>query len=366
MKINSAVNIEQIENDYHITINLVDICQHDLLISYINDLKEFIVKHDIFIIYQKIYRNCNPEIAKIIEENLQWDQQINAPITFALSYDSPYETSAIGVHLYGKNKSEIINIKTSKSNDCAYIQYDSGGMNYLYGYHIFDRPEEGFNQLNLKLIEHNYKASDIVRTWFYLNNILTEYQSFNQARNHFFALNKISYKVDSKDLPASTCIGGKTCYGKSVIMIAAAHCDNKLLTKQRVYNNMQNEAEGNNYLYQPSFSRAMMLLGYNRKELQISGTASIGTDGQTKFLNNPYKQIELTLRNIINILDEVGMQMCDIVESNVYIKSKQYYSIFIDICKQLKISFPYVCVISDVCRDDLLFEIDGIAKIKKG
>jgi len=151
------------------------------------------------------------------------------------------------------------------------------------------------------------------------------------------------------------------------MMLVAMNSEKKLFSKQRIYNDMQNEAEGNNYLYQPAFSRGMLVSNDMEYEFQLSGTASVGKDGQTKFEGNPKKQIELTLKNIMNILDSVGMQMSNIVESNVFIKSKKYYAVFIDICMQLEIDFPYVCIVGDVCRRDLLFEIDGIAKkIKKG
>ena len=367
MKINSAVNVKQTGVNYHITICFDQKYDDALMISYINDLKEYVKKNNIIFIYQKIFKICETAAVSVIENNLCWDQQTFAPITFTLFYEELYETPIIGVHLFGVNKRQMSAIELVKNSDSSFVHYNSQGIDYLYGYHKFSCPKDGFRQLQSILDEMNCSVSNIVRTWFYLNNILTEYPSFNQARNQFFKQNEISFATDSKDLPASTCIGGKTHCDNSAMMLVAMHSKDKFFSKQRIYNNMQNEAEGNDYLYQPAFSRAMMVSNGAEYELQISGTASVGKDGKTEFEGNSYKQIGLTLKNITNILDSVGMQISDIVESNVFVKSKEYYDIFLDICGQLKIEFPHVCVIGDVCRGDLLFEIDGIArKIMKG
>ena len=367
MKINSAVSVKQTGNNYYITLYFDQIYDDELMLIYIKDLKEYVQKNDIYLIYQKIYKTCDAATTSIIEENLCWDQQTFSPITLTLFYEALYKTPIIGANLFGVNKKQMSEIKLAKNSDSSFIHYNSLGINYLFGYHMFNSPKDGFKLLQTTLNEMNYNASDIVRTWFYLNNIFTEYSDFNQARNQFFIQNDISFEINSKDLPASTCIAGKTYCDNSAMMLVAMNSEKKLFSKQRIYNDMQNEAEGNNYLYQPAFSRGMLVSNDMEYEFQLSGTASVGKDGQTKFEGNPKKQIELTLKNIMNILDSVGMQMSNIVESNVFIKSKKYYAVFIDICMQLEIDFPYVCIVGDVCRRDLLFEIDGIAKkIKKG
>jgi len=51
----------------------------------------------------------------------------------------------------------------------------------------------------------------------------------------------------------------------------------------------------------------------------------------------------------------------------VFVKRPEHAAVFQEMARERGLEeFPAVCVVADVCRDDLLFEIDGEAAINRG
>ena len=108
-------------------------------------------------------------------------------------------------------------------------------------------------------------------------------------------------------------------------------------TIKRVYNKFQNEAEGKNYLFKPTFSRALLIEDQYLAELQVSGTASINETGETVYLDDPYQQIKKTLINVGNLLEQANLNFGDFCESTCFFKKIEYYEHFSEAVKDLKI-----------------------------
>ncbi len=223
-----------------------------------------------------------------------------------------------------------------------------------------------FSNIKRKILSSNFKPTDLVRNWIYLNHIYSNYVEFNQARNNFFTENNIQYTANSNDLPASTCIEGRSSEN-SIVSIDCLLVDKSLSepTIQRVYSNLQNEPDGVTYENKPSFARAVALKYQDRIELQISGTASIDNHGITVYENDPKKQIRTTLLSVLHLLEQFGMGFSDFCLSTVFLKSADYYQIYKEVLEELHISeFSVSFVQTNVCRNNLLCEIDGVC-IKK-
>jgi enamine deaminase RidA (YjgF/YER057c/UK114 family) len=219
-----------------------------------------------------------------------------------------------------------------------------------------------FSNIKRKIISSNFKPTDLVRTWIYLNHIFSNYVEFNEARNKFFTENNIHYTANSNNLPASTGIEGRSSEN-SIVSIDCLLVDKSLSepTIQRVYSNLQNEPDGVTYENKPSFARAVALKYQNRIELQISGTASIDNHGITVYENDPKNQIRTTLLSILHLLEQFGIGFSDFCFSTVFFKSANYYQIYKEVLKELDISeFSVSFVQTNVCRENLLFEIDGV------
>lgn len=213
------------------------------------------------------------------------------------------------------------------------------------------------------IVEQGFTPGDIVRTWFYLAEIERDYQQFNDARREFFTQNQIAFTPDANELPASTGIQGRSAEGG--LVTADVFCIDKSESRRsfrRISSNLQSEPDGLTYQYKPTFSRGMLVSGGGHEMLHVSGTASINEVGATLHPGDPAAQIRLTLKVVTALLEQNGFGIEDLCQVTYFFKDGEVYSHFEEVRRELgyqDITGP--CVIADVCRDDLLFEMDGIA-----
>lgn len=215
-----------------------------------------------------------------------------------------------------------------------------------------EQAREVFELAKKSLEENGFSFSDTVRTWIYLDHLLEWYDDFNAVRTAFFNENDVFEKM----VPASTGIGAANSQGAAMIMdvLAMQPLDDKL-TIQSVVSPLQNPALD----YKSSFSRAVELAYPTHRSLLISGTASIDPDGKTVHLDDPEKQIRLTMEVVRQILKSRGMSWRDLFRGIAYFKNMDWLPIYRTIAEEMSIpNFPLAVSHADVCRHDLLFEIE--------
>jgi len=91
----------------------------------------------------------------------------------------------------------------------------------------------------------------------------------------------------------------------------------------------------------------------------ISGTASIDAEGNTTHIGNAPKQIEATIDNVRAVMEQMHCPEDKLVQVIAYCKDWDVERVFNSYKKQMQ--WPWVTVICDICRDDLLFEIEAAA-----
>jgi enamine deaminase RidA (YjgF/YER057c/UK114 family) len=193
--------------------------------------------------------------------------------------------------------------------------------------------------------------SSTIRTWLYAADILSWYDKLNRARNDFFTEHSIYDKV----VPASTGIGAENSLGQSLaIHLLAVSPKNDDILIQPAKSPLQSSAMD----YKSSFSRGIQVLAPDHHRLLISGTASIDKAGKTVFIDDAPAQVELTMRVVQGILNEAGMDWSDVVSSLVYFKHRKNFSLLDDYCRDHGILLPHIKLHADVCRDNLLFEVE--------
>ena len=229
---------------------------------------------------------------------------------------------------------------------------------------IFSVPQEEqaysvLENMEKALKQEGIDISNVVRTWFYNNNILDWYDDFNIARNRFFKERGIFDKL----LPASTGAGGKNISGSALIASAiAVKAKKDGIVIQEVPSPQQCPAKE----YGSSFSRAIGISTPGYRTVFISGTASIEANGKTLYAGNIDKQIEFTMKAIDSILLSRQMSHSDIMRSIAYFKHPKEALAFEKYFKKFdKPAIPALITQSDICRNDLLFEIevDAVSKI---
>lgn len=212
--------------------------------------------------------------------------------------------------------------------------------------------ERFFESAVVALTQAGFSFGDIARTWFYNDEILAWYDDFNRVRTAFYAKQKFT----SGSLPASTAVRGRNPRGAALTFGAWAVVPKAAGTVvQEVASPLQCPAPA----YGSSFSRATEILLAGAKYLLVSGTASIEPGGKTVWQGDAAKQIALTMEVVEAILRPRGMGFDDVTRATAYFKHPQDVMVFRNWQAKRGLSaMPVVPVHCDICRDDLLFEIE--------
>jgi enamine deaminase RidA (YjgF/YER057c/UK114 family) len=100
-----------------------------------------------------------------------------------------------------------------------------------------------------------------------------------------------------------------------------------------------------------------------RERLFISGTASIAQSGASTWPGNAARQIDHTMWVIEALLESRGMTFSDVDRASAYFKNGADLGLFVVWLREHAIEgLPYIPMQCDVCRDDLLFELEVDAK----
>ena len=111
--------------------------------------------------------------------------------------------------------------------------------------------------------------------------------------------------------------------------------------------------------YGSSFSRAVELETSTHRRLYISGTASIEPGGATAHVGDVERQLDLTMDVVHGILTSRHMDWADVVRGVAYFKHHRDLPAFAGHVRAKGLPpMPIALVHADVCRDDLLFEIE--------
>lgn len=200
---------------------------------------------------------------------------------------------------------------------------------------------------------------DVARTWLYMDDILDWYDPFNRARDAFFR----SRRVYDGLIPASTGIGSANLYGAAFTACAiAVKPKTDAVYVIPVDSPLQCAARD----YGSSFSRAVEIGTPEYRSLLISGTASIEPGGATAFVDDVPKQIQLTLDVVEGILKARDMDWSNTTRAVMYLKKPEYLADWNAWLKKNHLeNLPLINIVADVCRDDLLveLELDAIKKV---
>lgn len=209
-----------------------------------------------------------------------------------------------------------------------------------------------FESMESALLKANMDFSNVIRTWFYNDDLLDWYGSFNKTRDDFFREKNIFREL----VPASTGIGGPNPSGSALV-------SGLLAVEPKTDNTnafmVPSPLQGSALDYGSSFSRAVELTTRDQRRLYISGTASIDPDGETQHLDDMDAQVDLTMRVVGAILESRDMEWSDVVRGIAYIRENSDAPSYTQYCTAKGLSsLPVVVVNNIVCRDDLLFEIE--------
>ncbi|MGO9587071.1 MAG: RidA family protein [Limisphaerales bacterium] len=216
-----------------------------------------------------------------------------------------------------------------------------------------EQAREVFEKLQTGLAAAGMTMKDIVRTWFYLDDMLSWYGDFNRVRNDVFARNELR----PPNLPASTGVGGRNPMGAALAAAAWAIRLHDEAAKVMHFAPSPEQCPASSY--GSAFSRAVEMGCAGFRRLLISGTASIARDGKTEHIGDTRAQIERSMQVVGAILESRRMTFADAAFATAFFKHPADSPLFADwLARHGLQSMPVVSTNCDICRDNLLFEIE--------
>jgi enamine deaminase RidA (YjgF/YER057c/UK114 family) len=224
-----------------------------------------------------------------------------------------------------------------------------------------DRPlQRLFADADAALGAHGLGFRDVARTWIYVADLLGSYPALNRVRTSFFGALGIDGTASGGAFPASTGIQGTGGLDEACTMdlLATEGCAFAPLARTH--------RQGEAFAYGSAFSRAATLDYGGGRTLFVSGTASIDERGRSRHEGDAEAQILETLLALAALLDDAGAPLADVASATVFVKRREVHDAFVRARRLLGLaSFPYVPMLADVCRPELLFEIEALVSLPK-
>ena len=217
-----------------------------------------------------------------------------------------------------------------------------------------------FNEYNMQLIEEGCTLeANCIRTWFFVNDVDLNYGGVVRARNQFFFTQGLTVHTH---FIASTGIGGR-------------QQDPNVLSQMDNYAIAGVKKEQIHYLYAPthlnrtsdygvSFERGTYVDYADRRQVFISGTASINNKGEVMYPKDIVKQTHRMWENVEALLAEAECTFDEVGEMVVYLRDTADYDLVKEMYEERFPGKPYVIVHAPVCRPGWLIEMECMA-VKK-
>jgi len=348
-----------------------------------------IVKFSIFI-------NSTNNISYIQKKNeiitLLKNRKNTIPISPSIIGQPPQDNKQIAMEVFIYEKRDI-NTKIIKKEYAGinYVLIDSsfnkelyvGGITTSNNFNsVYHQSKEVFHIMHKILEIEEMEFSDVVRQWNFIENILQispngvgpkqNYQIFNDVRTEFY--NRSNYK---NGYPAATGIG-MSSGGVILEFIAVTNSETNSIIPLKnprqidahQYTNKVLVGAGREIKATPKFERAKVLVAENCHKVFISGTAAILGENTIND-NNVETQTEITIDNIDSLISSQNMNTHGILMYGktakeyirVYVKDEKEIPKVKQVCQKRWGNIQALYLVSDICRDDLLVEIEGIGRI---
>ena len=262
------------------------------------------------------------------------------------------------------NKPEVVSLNETRCGRIlrvpgrAYLSLSS--ISDPQGKQVATHAQTMMEKAESALIKFGADFLSVPRTWMWLKDILSWYDEFNQVRNEFFTKRGLIGAGTRQSMPASTGIGLGPADGGDCAMDLMAVLEPVDCTKYLQAGGKQHSALD----YGSAFSRASKTVTPAGPTVFVSGTASIDADGATTHIDDAAGQINTTIENVRAVLSDMKCIDEDVVQVIAYCKTTEVERVFNSSFRDT-LAWPWITVICDICREDLLFEIEATAMPKK-
>jgi enamine deaminase RidA (YjgF/YER057c/UK114 family) len=303
---------------------------------------------------------------------------------------SPEEGSEVVLELICSRVAREKKVRYKSVNGLIYCVVDHGEFRVLHATGLTGDPgdsiqrsaEKAFEQARIILGAEGLSFGHIVRQWNYVEDIsrvedpvanVQHYQVFNDVRSRFYGEGDFS-----NGYPAATGIGMST---GGVVIGFIAVSDSEKVKVRSVRNPRQVDAHSYSKdvlvgkstgvmaeKCTPKFERGKMVILGERTHVYVSGTASIIGE-KTMHPGDVERQTITTIENIQSLFarenqDQLGLnvnfQEIRFSHLRVYVKHRNDIPAVKTICESRLNCESSLYLESDICREELLVEIEGI------
>lgn len=247
---------------------------------------------------------------------------------------------------------------------------------------VYDRTMDALAEMKRCLAQAGLGFEHVVRTWLYLGDIvglegpLQRYQELNRARSDFyggvhFGNKHVASGIRHAVYPASTGIGVN---GNDILMsciaLSTPRNDVRLVPLENPQQTSAFDYAADHSDCSPKFARAMAVTTDAAATIFISGTASI-TNEASRHAGDAAAQTHQILDNIVSLISadnfarhgqgHFGATLGDLAHARVYVKNQSDYETVHAICQARLGQLPTIYAVADICRPELLVEIEGVA-----
>ena len=255
---------------------------------------------------------------------------------------------------------------TRKSLNQNNLSLNRNGYTHVFSTQLFDEKAKGssfgqtieiFQDYMDTLQKQNLTlAENCIRTWIYVRDIDNNYAGMVNARNQIFISENLTRETH---FIASTGIEGRHANTDALVLMdayAVGGISPEQITFLKAPTHLNPTHE-----YGVAFERATTVDYGDRKQIFISGTASIDNCGQIVHPDDIAGQVKRTFENIKALLDEAGASIGDLTHLIVYVRDLADFPLIDQYIERHYPFIPRVVVLAPVCRPGWLIEIEGIA-----
>ena len=214
-----------------------------------------------------------------------------------------------------------------------------------------------FNDYVMQLLENGCcLANNCIRTWIFVQNVDVNYAGVVKARNEVFATQNLT---DKTHFIASTGIAGRHANPKVLVQMDAYAVDG--ICKEQVHYLYAPTHLNPTYEYGVSFERGTYVDYGDRRQVFISGTASINNKGEIMYPGDIRQQTLRMWENVETLLKEAECTFEHVAYLLVYLRDIADYTIVREMFEERFPNIPKVFLLAPVCRPGWLVEMECMA-----
>ena len=213
------------------------------------------------------------------------------------------------------------------------------------------------NDYVMQLLENGCSlAENCVRTWIYVQNVDVNYAGVVKARNEVFVTQNLT---DKTHFIASTGIAGRHANPKVWVQLDAYAVDG--VKKEQIHYLYAPTHLNPTYEYGVSFERGTYVDYGDRRQVFISGTASINNKGEVVYPGDIRKQTLRMWENVEMLLKEAECTFDHVGHLLVYLRDVADYTVVREMFEERFPNIPKVYLLAPVCRPGWLIEMECMA-----